>query len=528
MITEPIPFEEALENIRQKVPNPQSWDSRAWALRGSDVRLRSFFSARVENAAFLERAKSLVAGFLEREVEDVVGPDGVTRKALRVASRDDFVLRMREFMIGEGMASENQMRLANQDDVQDIKTTERLRLIFDTNVRQAYGFGQWKQGMTPAALRAFPAARLIRERNVGEPRPRHQMNLGEVRMKTDPWWSDYINSEEIGGFGVPWGPYGFNSGVNQEDVPRSEAKRLGLPVETPQTPEEAEMNENLRASVRNMSPEVKDKLRAALERSQASRKGKRTPQEAAREAAARARQRAAQRNGGATFQERDGEIRLERATPPPAKREPIRFKTEDEAIRFFKDSLGVDEVVMSAGKKWKTWGKKIADPAARLRHMETVADEWSRLLEKHPGIRGKVRRFYATDNDRGRANLDGPAPNLCTKAREWKEKSWEDIAKWEAANGRKWGTERKGSQVRDNFRHELGHVLSTPDNRLGFERVQMREGLTLEWFRQNVSEYAATNEWEAIAEAFGIYTRSDYASGTLPKALEVVLGNMLR
>jgi hypothetical protein len=52
----------------------------------------------------------------------------------------------------------------------DITDIARLRLIFETKVRQVYGFGQWKQGMTPAALKAFPAARLIRDLGVKEPR----------------------------------------------------------------------------------------------------------------------------------------------------------------------------------------------------------------------------------------------------------------------------------------------------------------------------------------------------------------------
>jgi hypothetical protein len=212
-------------------------------------------------------------------------------------------------MVKEGMATEAEMRATDQEDLEDIRSAERLRLIFDTNVRQAYGFGNWKQGQTPAALRAFPAARLIRERDVMEPRPRHAAHLGEVRLKNDPWWADYINAEEIGGFGVPWGPYGFRSGCNQEDVPRSEAKALGLAVNSV-LPDRKELNDGLKASTKGMDPAVKARLRESLARSRASRKGNATPEEAAREAAARARQRAAQRKGGPEFRDGGDEVRL--------------------------------------------------------------------------------------------------------------------------------------------------------------------------------------------------------------------------
>jgi hypothetical protein len=309
MIERPMQFDEAILYLLEKEPNPQKWSARQWALRGADVRTRAFFSARVENARFLDRAQGLLFDFLTNATEKVVGPDNVQRTAIKVGSRAEFVRRMRDFMVREGMATEGEMRATNQEDLTDIKSSERLRLIFDTNVRQAYGFGQWKRGMEPAALQAYPAARLIRERNVFEPRPRHAANLGQVRLKTDPWWADYINDEEIGGFGVPWGPYGFNSGCNQEDVSRSEARRLGLDVRSVR-PETRELNDGLKASTKGMDPAVKARLREALERSRASRKGNRTPEEAAREAAARARQRAARRQGGPQFRDAGDEISL--------------------------------------------------------------------------------------------------------------------------------------------------------------------------------------------------------------------------
>ncbi len=74
-----------------------------------------------------------------------------------------------------------------------------------------------------------------------------------MRLKTDTaYWADYQNAEEIGGFGVPWPPFGFNSGMSMEDVSREEAAKLGLPV-AGVSPRENTFNEQLKASVTIMA-----------------------------------------------------------------------------------------------------------------------------------------------------------------------------------------------------------------------------------------------------------------------------------
>ena len=46
-------------------------------------------------------------------------------------------------MVKEGMAKEDEFRDARG--VTDIRSGARLKLIYDTNLRQAYGYGEWKQ-----------------------------------------------------------------------------------------------------------------------------------------------------------------------------------------------------------------------------------------------------------------------------------------------------------------------------------------------------------------------------------------------
>lgn len=263
MITRPRTFKEAIEFIlgKEEVPTDE-WDPSLWEGEERDVAMRAFFSSRVENARFLDRARSFLFDTLANTTEKVTGPDGVERIALRGGGRATFVRRMREFMIREGMVSgEEEFFQVNQRDVRDIRSERRLRLIYDTNMRQAYGYGQWKQGQTPAILRRFPAQRFVRDREVFVERPRHTKHEGDVRLKSDEaYWADYQNDPAIGGFGVPWPPFGFGSGMGVRDVSREEAEKLGLEVKEVRPDTSRKLNTGLAASVKKMDPEVKKKL----------------------------------------------------------------------------------------------------------------------------------------------------------------------------------------------------------------------------------------------------------------------------
>jgi hypothetical protein len=285
MIIEPMPFLEAINFLLGKEQLPADWDAAMWQAQESDFRVKAFWSANVENARFLDRSQTLLFDYLAKVRETIVQPDGTVVTALSVGGRSDFVKRMRDFMISEGMADKKEFEDVNQKDVTDIRSMARLNLIFDINVRQAYGFGQWKQGMTPAAQKAFPAARLIRDRGVKEPRMRHQANMGEVLLKTDPRWAEFHNARDIGGFGVPWGPYGFNSGVTQEDVSRKEAEKLGLRIQSEPEIEDSFITEGTQASVKKMDSALKQRL---IDELMNGRK-ERDPKEAAKAAAANVR-----------------------------------------------------------------------------------------------------------------------------------------------------------------------------------------------------------------------------------------------
>jgi hypothetical protein len=149
--------------------------------------------------------------------------------------------------------------------IKDITSEKRLGLIFDVQVQSAYEYGNWKQSMDPDVLNEFPAWRFVREVDVSKPRPVHQQNEGVVRLKTDLEFWMAMNSPSFGGFGVPHGPWGFNSGMGVEDVDRDEAEKLGLlePSTVLESPE-GKFNDKLESSVRGLDPERRTEIQQQL------------------------------------------------------------------------------------------------------------------------------------------------------------------------------------------------------------------------------------------------------------------------
>lgn len=263
MITNPLTFEEAIEFILGKDNLPSDeWDPELWRGEYRDVALRAFWVAKVEEARILDEMRAFIFDTLAGTTEEVIGPDGVKRIALRGGDRATFIMRMREKFIELGFVSgPEEFKEVNQNNLEDVRSIRRLGFIYDTNMRQAYGYGHWKQGESPVILRRYPAQRFIRDFSVMVKRPRHAEHEGDVRLKSDEaYWADYQNDPAIGGFGVPWPPFGFGSGMWVEDVSLEEARDLGLKVDDPKPATEKNLNSGLAASVKKMDPEVKKKL----------------------------------------------------------------------------------------------------------------------------------------------------------------------------------------------------------------------------------------------------------------------------
>ena len=248
----PIPFLEAIAKLRERRIVPSAATSREWAQEALAIRERSFFSSRIESARLLQSMRDYLDDYLveDRAIESHGG--------LRAHGRSEFVANMREIAIREGLgridpATGQISPHIRESDLQDIRSIARLELIFDTQTESAHEYGYWQQGNDPAILDVFPAQRFIRLRPVLTPRPYHEAALGQVRLKDDiPYWLS-LNRD----FGVPWGPWGFNSGCGVEDVDRTEAQTLGLLKKNQQIrlPSQ-QFNRRLQASTRHLSPDI--------------------------------------------------------------------------------------------------------------------------------------------------------------------------------------------------------------------------------------------------------------------------------
>jgi hypothetical protein len=94
----------------------------------------------------------------------------------------------------------------------------------------------------PYQLQVYPAWEFYRQAGAKEQNKRtdHVKHEGFIRLKTDlPFWLAR-NRAEIGGFGNPYGPWGFNSWMTTIKVDRERAEDLGLikPGERLQIPAE--------------------------------------------------------------------------------------------------------------------------------------------------------------------------------------------------------------------------------------------------------------------------------------------------
>lgn len=108
-------------------------------------------------------------------------------------------------------------------------TPSRLKLIYQTNVRQAYGLAQWRMGVDKWHLQHYPAWRFVRTPGAKVKRFAHTYTENWVRLKLDYYfWAKQMNARSLGGFEVPYAPFGFNSYMILEPVSRSEAIASGI------------------------------------------------------------------------------------------------------------------------------------------------------------------------------------------------------------------------------------------------------------------------------------------------------------
>lgn len=262
-----LDLNDIINNLANKKVTPSWFNTRDWASVAPALRNRSFFSATISSAKVLTKMRNMLLDWQAGAVEDTAG--GVAYKETGLAK---FRETAAEFMIQEGLATEDDY--ADQR-IQNVVSNARLQLIYNTNLEQAATFAAWQVQMRdPYELNRRPAARFFRRSGAIVKRPRHVAAEGEVRRWDDFAFWMFQNAADIGGFGVPWGPFGFNSYMVQEPVSRAEAERLGLVQKGEVVPVPdltqfgvslgSQFNHGVDATLDDVTPEIRAKAQRAI------------------------------------------------------------------------------------------------------------------------------------------------------------------------------------------------------------------------------------------------------------------------
>ena len=220
----------AADKILRKALVGSKLDTAGWSEVQAGLRDRAFFSAKVEEARILDAARRMCADVADGKL-----------------SASEFRRDMRQVLDQTGYSPDG-------EGIRDMRTRARLDVIRETQVRQARGWAQWKEGATEGALAAFPAQELIRVRERKMPRDwasRWAANGGKtyggrmVALKNDPVWA------AISRFGTPYPPFDFGSGMGVRDIGWEEAVELGLLKDDDPPPEMPEkgFNDGLEAKI---------------------------------------------------------------------------------------------------------------------------------------------------------------------------------------------------------------------------------------------------------------------------------------
>lgn len=221
-----------IEHVGKLKLYPSARTSAEWNMVDPAVKATSFFSACVEDERVLAGLQSVVQQAMEEGM-----------------SMQDFVdeaLSMLDFIrIEPPEDAEEKKRFKFSIDT--LYNPKRLRLIYRTQEQLAHGYKAFCEAFDPEWLDMFPAWEFVRQPGAVESqkRPDHVKHEGAIELKTNlQFWLDR-NSFDQGGFGNPYGPWGFNSWMRTFDVDRETAEALGLiaPGEAVQVPAElAEWN----------------------------------------------------------------------------------------------------------------------------------------------------------------------------------------------------------------------------------------------------------------------------------------------
>ena len=192
---------------------PSSRTTAEWAEVEPAVRNSAFFSATVED----ERLLGAIQALVEKGIEEGWSPASFVDKALQMLeniSLDPEATKTETF----------------KGDFEKLYDPTRLRLIFRTQSELAHGYKQFQDDFSDMQLQAYPGWKFVRQPGAKEAYKRadHVTTTNFIRLKTDLKFWLRRNRPEIGGFGNPYTPWGFNSWMRTSRVDRETCEKLNL------------------------------------------------------------------------------------------------------------------------------------------------------------------------------------------------------------------------------------------------------------------------------------------------------------
>jgi hypothetical protein len=261
-------FVEAADFARLRKLFPTSLSSEQLSELPVEVRRRSVFSARVEEANVLDVLRTgisrIVAG-------DYTIPGDYENTA---TLQDKLLLELQRI--------EYKAPPGKEGTIQDLSSDQRLNLIVRTQETMAAGYARFQQQQAPGVIDAFPALELVRAQSREVPRGYEKRGTQVVAVDPEYWKHRWIKAggevygdrmiaakddpvwEKLSAFGEPWPPFDFNSGMGVTQIGRREAERLGVisPGERIAPQLDRKFNDSLQASTEGLSGPIVDALTA--------------------------------------------------------------------------------------------------------------------------------------------------------------------------------------------------------------------------------------------------------------------------
>lgn len=228
MFTEPKPLTEILTKLDARTPIGSVLRSAEWEDVPVGLRDAAVFSAGVQSARYL--------GELQKGLRSIVDRSRATNERGQEYWAQDRANLLKELrQLGEevgldkpGGRKDGKIR---ESDLADPISIARLKLVINTQMEMAYGYGDYLTQQDPVILDEWPALELVRITPKDAPRDwvKRWREAGGlffggrmIALKTSRVWT------RISRFGLPYPPFDYQSGMGVEDIGRDEAEELGL------------------------------------------------------------------------------------------------------------------------------------------------------------------------------------------------------------------------------------------------------------------------------------------------------------